>query len=69
MTPFVVYRNRAIFRLDIGPLAFSPYWRLCMTDQWITILEGSMATGYCATRRGQSRCVTRIVWVAGRLPA
>jgi len=58
MTPFVAQGNRATFALDVGPLAFAPYWRQCMTDQWITILDGSMQTGFCATKRGQSRCVT-----------
>ncbi len=60
MTPFVVDRGRAVFSLDVGALAFAPYWRQCIADQWITLIEGSMQTGGCATRRGQERCITRI---------
>jgi hypothetical protein len=58
MTPFVVTGRRAIFLMDVDPMVFSPYWRQCIADRWITVLPGSMETGYCATRRGQSRCVT-----------
>jgi hypothetical protein len=58
MTPFVVTGSRAIFLMDAGSGVFSPYWRQCIADRWITVLPGSMETGYCATRRGQSRCVT-----------
>ena len=58
MTPFVVTDNRAIFLMDVDPTVFSPYWRQCIADRWITVLPGSMETGFCATRRGQSRCVT-----------
>jgi hypothetical protein len=58
-TPFAVDQNRAIFALDVTPLQFAPYWRACITDQWITIIEGSMETGWCATRRGQERCVVQ----------
>ena len=57
MTPFAVERNRAIFPFDVGAMAFAPYWRACIKDQWITVLDGSMQTGYCATKRGQLRCV------------
>lgn len=59
MTPFVVDQNRAIFALDVTPVQFAPYWRACITDQWITIQEGSLEAGWCATRRGRERCVTR----------
>jgi hypothetical protein len=59
MTSFVVEDGRAIFAQDVGPLAFAPDWRRCMTDRWITILDGSMQTGWCATRLGQTHCVTR----------
>ena len=58
MTPFFVDRGRATFALDVSQLEFSPNWRQCIRDPWITILDGSTQTGYCATRRGQSRCVT-----------
>ena len=58
MTPFVVAGGRAIFLLDVGAEDFAPYWRQCIADRWITVLPGSMETGFCATRRGQSRCVT-----------
>ena len=59
MTPFVVDGRRAVFALDVGALEFAPYWRACIADQWITVLNGSMQTGWCATRRGQARCVTK----------
>jgi hypothetical protein len=59
MTPFAVDGNHAVFALDVSPLQFAPYWRACITDQWITILEGSMEASWCATRRGQERCITR----------
>jgi hypothetical protein len=58
MTPFVVAGSHAVFLLDVGAQDFAPYWRQCIADKWITILEDSMETGFCATRRGQSRCVT-----------
>jgi hypothetical protein len=58
MTPFVVTGDRAIFLMDVDPTVFAPYWRQCIADRWITVLPGSMETGFCATRRGQSRCVT-----------
>ncbi len=58
MTPFAVDGPRAAFALDQTALAFAPYWRECMTDQWIRLLDGSMQAGGCATRLGQARCVT-----------
>lgn len=57
MTAFAVEDGRAVFAPDAGALAFAPVWRRCMIDRWITILPGSMQTGWCATRRGQTRCV------------
>lgn len=58
MTPFVVEGDQATFALDQTALAFAPSWRACMTDKWITVLDGSMEAGGCATRLGQRRCVT-----------
>ena len=58
MTPFAVEHGQAIFALDQTALSFAPYWRDCMTDQWIKVLDGSMQAGGCATRLGQARCVT-----------
>ena len=58
MTPFAVEGDQAVFALDQTALNFAPYWRDCMTDQWITVLEGSMQAGGCATKLGQARCVT-----------
>jgi hypothetical protein len=58
MTPFVVADGRAVFLIDVGAQDFAPYWRRCVADPWITILEGSMETGPCATRVGQAHCVT-----------
>ena len=58
MTPFAVEGDRAIFALDYTALSFAPYWRDCMTDQWIKVLDGSMQAGGCATALGQQRCVT-----------
>jgi hypothetical protein len=58
MTPFVVEGDKATFALDQTALAFAPYWRDCMTDKWITVLDGSMEAGGCATKLGQSKCVT-----------
>ena len=58
MTPFAVDGDRAVFALDHTALSFAPYWRDCMTDQWIKVLDGSMRAGGCATRLGQQRCVT-----------
>ena len=58
MTPFAVDGGRAVFALDQTAVSFAPFWRDCMTDQWIQIREGSMQAGGCATRLGQARCVT-----------
>ena len=58
MTPFAVDGGQAVFALDQTALTFAPYWRDCMTDRWITILDGSMEAGGCATRLGQRRCMT-----------
>ena len=58
MTPFAVEDDRAVFALDQTAVSFAPYWRDCMTDQWIKVLDGSMQAGGCATRLGQARCVT-----------
>ena len=58
MTPFAVEGDQAVFALDQTALAFAPYWRDCVTDQWIIVLPGSMQAGGCATRLGQARCVT-----------
>jgi hypothetical protein len=58
MTPFAVEGDHAVFALDQSALVFAPYWRDCTTDQWITILDGSMQAGGCATKLGQARCVT-----------
>jgi hypothetical protein len=60
MTPFAIEDDRPVFALDQSALAFAPYWRDCVSDQWITILQGSMQAGGCATRLGQARCVTTI---------
>ena len=57
MTPFAVDGEHPVFALDETALAFAPYWRQCMTDQWIIVVEGSMAAGGCATRLGQARCI------------
>jgi hypothetical protein len=58
MTPFAVEGDQAVFALDQTALAFAPYWRSCMTDQWIVFVPGSMQAGGCATKLGQARCVT-----------
>ncbi|HEY5410418.1 MAG TPA: hypothetical protein VIJ94_06800 [Caulobacteraceae bacterium] len=58
MTPFAVEGERAVFALDQTAVAFAPYWRDCMTDQWITLQAGSMQAGGCATKLGQARCLT-----------
>ena len=58
MTPFAVEGDRAVFSLDQTALDFAAYWRVCMTDKWITVLDGSMEAGGCATKLGQRRCVT-----------
>jgi hypothetical protein len=58
MTPFVVDGGKAAFALDQTALAFAPVWRACMTDKWITVIDGSMQAGGCATELGQRRCVT-----------
>jgi len=58
MTPFAVEGDRAVFALDQTAIDFAPYWRDCMTDKWITVLDGSMQAGGCATKLGQARCVT-----------
>ncbi len=58
MTPFAVDGERAVFALDRTAESFAPYWRDCMTDPWIKVLDGSMQAGGCATQLGQARCVT-----------
>ena len=58
MTPFAVDGDQTAFALDQTALNFAPYWRDCMTDQWIRVLDGSMQAGGCATKLGQRRCVT-----------
>ena len=58
MTPFAVEGDRTVFAFDQSALNFAPYWRDCMTDQWIKVLDGSMQAGGCATTLGQQRCVT-----------
>jgi hypothetical protein len=58
MTPFAVEGDQAVFALDQTALNFAPYWRDCMTDRWIKIVDGSMEAGGCATRLGQRRCIT-----------
>ena len=58
MTPFAVEGEQAVFALDQTALDFAPYWRDCVTDQWIKVREGSMQAGGCATQLGQRRCVT-----------
>ena len=57
MTPFAVDGEHTVFALDQTALDFAPYWRDCMTDQWIKLVDGSMQAGGCATRLGQQRCV------------
>ena len=58
MTPFAVEGDQAVFALDQSAVGFAPYWRDCMTDQWITLQGGSMQAGGCATKLGQARCLT-----------
>ena len=58
MTPFAIEDDRPVFALDQTAADFAPYWRDCTTDPWITILDGSMQAGGCATKLGQARCVT-----------
>ena len=58
MTPFAVDGDQTVFALDQTALNFASYWRQCMTDRWITILDGSMEAGGCATKLGQARCIT-----------
>jgi hypothetical protein len=58
MTPFAVDGEQAVFALDQTALNFASYWRQCMSDRWITVLDGSMQAGGCATQLGQARCVT-----------
>jgi len=60
MTPFAVDGERPVFALDETALDFAAYWRECTDDQWISILQGSMQAGGCATRLGQARCVTMV---------
>jgi hypothetical protein len=60
MTPFAVAHGRAVFLADVGQLAFASYWRSCIDDPWITLIEGSMKPGYCETRVGQVRCRTEV---------
>lgn len=58
MTPFAVQGRRAVFAADIGPLAFAPYWRRCIGEQWIIIRDGPMQPGFCSTELGQAECRT-----------
>lgn len=59
MTPFAVQGRHALFPLDMTAEEFAPYWHACIADQWITIHDGSMQSGWCATRLGQERCATK----------
>lgn len=58
MIPFYREGDRVLYSINTPQPAFSPGWRECMGDAWLELHPGSYATGFCATRRGATRCKT-----------
>jgi hypothetical protein len=58
MMPFYQEGDRVRFKIETDPLTWAGGWRECNNDMWLELNQGSYETGYCATRRGQSRCKT-----------
>lgn len=59
MTPFLEEGGRVLFRITtMDENVWAPAWRECVGDAWLTLHQGSMQTGYCATKAGQTRCKT-----------
>lgn len=56
MMPFYQDGDRVRFKIETDQLTFADGWRECNDDLWLELQPGSYETGYCATRRGASRC-------------
>jgi len=58
MTPFYQDGRTLRFKIETDALTWADGWRDCNNDMWLELNRGSYEVGYCATRRGQSRCRT-----------
>ena len=56
MIPFYREGDAVRYSLSTDQKRFAQGWRECLGDTWLELEEGSYATGFCATRRGQTRC-------------
>ena len=56
MTPFFLSRKSLTFQADSKFDEFTPFWRDCVSDQWIVIKTGSTRSGYCGTPAQKQRC-------------
>lgn len=56
MTPFFLLRRRPTFQADSRFDDFTPFWRDCVSDQWIVIRRGPTRSGYCGTPAQKQRC-------------
>jgi hypothetical protein len=56
MMPFFQDGPGVRYKLDTDQQTFADGWRECNDDIWLELERGSYEVGYCATRKGQSRC-------------
>lgn len=58
MMPFYQDGDRVRFKIETDQQTFADGWRDCNDDMWLELVPGSYETGFCATKRGQTRCKT-----------
>lgn len=58
MMPFYQDASGLHFKIETDQQTFADGWRDCNDDLWFELEQGSYEVGYCATKRGASRCHT-----------
>ena len=58
MMPFFQDGDTVRFKIETDQQTFADGWRECNNDMWLELEHGSYETGFCATKRGATRCKT-----------
>ncbi len=60
MTPFYTIDLKPVLRSD-DEAQYIKFWLKCRYDHWVDLHFGTEQTGLCATRRGQSSVIGRLI--------